>query len=97
MKTMTSASDPKPDAALAAAVTRVAGIERDPLAAAQLQIQSEKAVAGAYKLVQALVAEMGGGPVTLGRDAVHAPDPRKRLDVSAQPDGSVIITLVDRE
>lgn len=87
-------ADERPaDPALAAAVARVAAIEHDPLAAAQLLIQQEKAVVGAYKLVHALVVKLGGGPVSLGREEVHAPDPRQKLDVAAQPDGSVVLSL----
>lgn len=85
------------DAALKAATERVAGIERDPLAAAQQQIQSENALTGAYKLVHALLVQAGGGPVTLARDEVHAPDPRQKLKVTPQEDGSVVLALVDRE
>lgn len=57
----------------------------------------ESAMVGAYKLVQALVVELGGGPLTLTREAVHSPDPTKRLSIEPQPDGSVVLALVDRE
>lgn len=57
----------------------------------------ESAMVGAYKLVQALVVELGGGPVTLTREAVHSPDPGKRLSIEQQPDGSVVLALVDRD
>lgn len=75
-----------------AARQRVAAIEADPLAAALQQIEHESAVKGAFGLVHALVDQLGGGPVTLSRQAIQEPDARK-MRVEPQADGSVVVRL----